>query len=86
MACHVQEELFDTHIRGTHPGLEHRRHQGAERLDSNRALSEHHVCRMRQRAISHGLVFIAHAAGMSDVRLGTEYIGYVLDDDATGVA
>ena len=42
--------------------------------------------RARQRAISHGLVLIAHAAGMRDVRLETGYIGYALDDGATGVA
>ena len=40
----------------------------------------------RQRAVSHGHVLIAHAAGMEDVGLGTGYFGYCLDDGALGEA
>ena len=86
VACHMQEELIDARTRGTHPDLEQRPRQGFSQLDRNRALSEHRVGRVRQRAISHGPVRIAHAAGMGDVRLGTGYIGHSIDDGATGVA
>ena len=86
VTCHMQEELIDARTRGTHPDLEQRLRQGSSRLDRNRALSEHRVGRVRQRAISHGPVRIAHAAGMGDVRLGTGYIGHGLDDGPTGVA
>ena len=86
MACHVQEALINARTRGTHPGLEHRPRQSAARLNRNRALSEHCVGRSLQRAISHGPVRIAHAAGMGDVRLEIGYIGCDSDDAATGVA
>jgi hypothetical protein len=69
-----------------HPELEHRPRQGTARSDRNRALSEHRVSHALQRAISHGPVLIAHTAGMVDVRLETGYVGYVLDDGATGAA
>ena len=81
MTCHVQEALINARTRGTHPGLEQR-----PQLDRNRALSEHRVGRSLQRAISHGPVRIAHAAGMGDGRLEIGYIGCDLDDAATGVA
>ena len=86
MTCHVQEALISALTRGIHPGLEQIPRQSAARLDRNRALSEHRVGRSLQRAISHGPVRIAHAAEMGDVRLETGYVGYSLDDDATGEA
>ena len=86
MTCHVQEALINARTRGIHPGLEQRPRQSAARLDRNRALSEHRVGRSLQRAISHGPVRIAHAAGMGDGRLEIGYIGCDLDDAATGVA
>ena len=85
VACHVQEELIDTHNRGTHPDLEQIPRHCSSRLDRNRALSEHRVGRVRQRAISHGPVRIAHAAGMGDVRLGIGYIKYNHDAGSSGL-
>ena len=86
MTCHEQEALINARTRGTHPYLKQIPRQIAARLDRNRALSEHRVGRSLQRAISHGPVRIAHAAGMGDVRLEIGYIGYDFDDSATGVA
>ena len=83
---HVQEELIDARTRGIHPGLEHRPREAVARLDRNRALSRASVGRAQQRATSHGPVRIAQAAGMGDVRLGTGYIRYDHDDEATSVA
>ena len=83
---HLFEKLIDARPRGLHPGLGQRRRQGFARSDRDRALSEPRVGRARQRALSHGLVIIAHAARVGDVRLGTGYIRRVLNDDTTGVA
>mgnify|MGYP001264614520 CR=1 FL=1 len=82
----MQEELIGARTRGKRPDIEQKPRQGTARLDRNRALSEHRVGRACQRAISHGPVRIAHAAGMGDVRLETGYIECILDNDATGVA
>ena len=86
MTCYLFEKLIDARLRGLHPGLEQRRRQGFARSDRDRALSEHRVGRARWRALSHGLMLIAHAARVGDVRLGTGYIRRVLNDDTTGVA
>ena len=83
---HLFEKMIDARPRGLHPELEQRRRQGFARSDRDRALSEHRVGRARWRALSHGLVIVAHAAGMGDVRLGTGYIRHALNDGTIGVA
>ena len=83
---HLFEKLIDERFRGLHPGLGQRRRQGFARSDRDRALSEHRVGSARWRALSHGLVIVAHAAGMGDVRLGTGYIRRDLNDGTIGVA
>ena len=86
VTCFLFEKLIYARYRDLHPELEQRLRQGFARSDRNRALSEHRVGRARWRALSHGLMIIAHTADMGDVRLGTGYIRRVIDGGTTGVA